>query len=68
MYSMYASAVMSIFIAEYLTSGKENISDEENREENNYCTLNKDDMQMTASPSMIYMSEDSVKENADEFP
>ena len=40
----------------------------ENQGENNYCTLNKDDMQMTASPSMIYMSEDSVKENADEFP
>ena len=68
MYSLYVSAVMSIFIAEYLTSGKENISNEESREENNYCTLNKDVIQMTISPSMIYMSDASEKENAEEFP
>ena len=67
MYSMYASAVMSIFIDEYTISGQENNSNQENREENNYCTLNKDDMQMTTSPSMIYMSDASVKDNAEEF-
>ena len=34
----------------------------------NYCSLNKDDMQVTARPSMIYMSDATENENGEEFP